>query len=360
MLGIGGGAILFALHGLYRTLASLTMPSQSITSVADTLYDRWSRGRGPKIVAIGGGTGLSVLLDGLRRYTENLTAIVTVADDGGSSGRLRRDMDLLPPGDFRNCLVAMSDSDSLLAELFQYRFSEGNGLKGHSFGNLFIAAMSDITGNFDDALLESSRVLAVRGRVVPSTTVGLELSARFEDGSVVRGESNIAKHAGGIERLMVAPETAQAHPRAIEAIRQADLVVIGPGSLYTSVLPNLMIRGMSEAVTSSDAVVVYLCNVATEVGETTGYTVADHLAALQRHTRVDIVDYVMANNKPVEFGTRFDGEPVVHDGKPLSHAEIYLADLVDESRPIRHHSAKLADAVMAVHESGSRRPASVV
>ena len=260
------------------------MPAQSIGSVADTLYDRWSRGRGPKIVAIGGGTGLSVLLDGLRRYTENLTAIVTVADDGGSSGRLRRDMDLLPPGDFRNCLVAMSDSDSLLAELFQYRFSEGNGLKGHSFGNLFIAAMSDITGNFDDALLESSRVLAVRGRVVPSTTVGLELSARFTDGSVVRGESNITKQAGEIERLMIEPKSAQAHPRAVEAIRQADIVVIGPGSLYTSVLPNLMIRGMSEAVTGSDAVVVYLCNVATEVGETAGYTVADHLAALQRHT----------------------------------------------------------------------------
>ena len=360
LVGIGGGAILFALHGLYRTLASLTMPAQSIGSVADTLYDRWSRGRGPKIVAIGGGTGLSVLLDGLRRYTENLTAIVTVADDGGSSGRLRRDMDLLPPGDFRNCLVAMSDSDSLLAELFQYRFSEGNGLKGHSFGNLFIAAMSDITGNFDDALLESSRVLAVRGRVVPSTTVGLELSARFTDGSVVRGESKITKHAGEIERLMIAPESAQAHPRAIEAIRQADLVVIGPGSLYTSVLPNLMIRGMSEAVTGSNAVVVYLCNVATEVGETAGYTVADHLAALQRHTRVDIADYVMANANPVGFGTRFDGEPVVHDGKPLKHAEIHLADLVDEARPIRHHSAKLADAVMAVHESGSRRPASVV
>ena len=159
---------------------------------------------------------------------------------------------------------------------------------------------------------------------------------------------------------MIAPESAQAHPRAIEAIRQADLVVIGPGSLYTSVLPNLMIRGMSEAVTSSNAVVVYLCNVATEVGETAGYTVADHLAALQRHTRVDIADYVMANANPVGFGTRFDGEPVVHDGKPLNHAEIHLADLVDEARPIRHHSAKLADAVMAVHESGSRRPASVV
>ena len=266
-------------------------------------------------------------------------------------------MDLLPPGDFRNCLVAMSDSDSLLAELFQYRFSEGNGLKGHSFGNLFIAAMSDITGNFDDALLESSRVLAVRGRVVPSTTVGLELSARFTDGGVVRGESNITKQAGEIERLMIAPESAQAHPRAVEAIRQADLVVIGPGSLYTSILPNLMVRGMSEAVTSSDAVVVYLCNVATEVGETSGYTVADHLAALQRHTRIDIADYVMANDNPVQFGTLFDGEPVVHDGKPLDHAEVFLADLVDEARPIRHHSAKLADAVIAVHESGSRKPA---
>ena len=156
---------------------------------------------------------------------------------------------------------------------------------------------------------------------------------------------------------MIEPRSAQAHPRALEAIRQADLVVIGPGSLYTSILPNLMVRGMSEAVTSSDAVVVYLCNVATEVGETSGYTVADHLAALQRHTRMDIADYVMANDNPVQFGTRFDGEPVVHDGGPLDHAEVFLTDLVDESRPIRHHSAKLADAVMAVHESGSRRPA---
>ena len=212
MLGVGGGFILLSMYGFYKTLTPFMARSQPIDSLADSIYNRWQRGRGPKIVTIGGGTGLSVLLRGLRNHTDNLTAVITVADDGGSSGRLRRELGVLPPGDFRNCLVAMSEDESLLAELFQYRFEEGDGLKGHSFGNLFIVAMANVTDGFDQALVESSRVLAVRGRVVPATTSNIHLTARFKDGSVINGESKITQHKGEIERLMIEPAEAAAHP----------------------------------------------------------------------------------------------------------------------------------------------------
>ena len=215
LLAVGGGAILLSMYGFYRALSPLFMRSQSIDAVADTVYNRWSRGRGPKLVAIGGGTGLSVLLRGLRLHTDNLTAIITVGDDGGSSGILRRELGVLPPGDFRNCLVALSEDESLLADLFQYRFDEGSGLKGHSFGNLFIVAMTNVTKSFNQALVESSRVLAVRGGLLPSTPADLRLTARFADGTTVRGESSITERGGQIERLMIEPADALAHPLAV-------------------------------------------------------------------------------------------------------------------------------------------------
>ena len=355
MLGVGGGFILLSMYGFYRTLIPFMARSQPIDSLADSIYNRWQRGRGPRIVTIGGGTGLSVLLRGLRRHTDNLTAVITVADDGGSSGRLRRELGVLPPGDFRNCLVAMSEDESLLAELFQYRFEEGDGLKGHSFGNLFIVAMANVTNGFDQALVESSRVLAVRGRVVPATSSNLQLSARFRDGSVVAGESRIAERKGEIERLMIEPEEAAAHPLAVRAIMDAELVVIGPGSLYSSILPNLMVSGISEAVRNTSATVVYVCNVATQVGETGGYTLAEHVAALRRHTFEGIADYVIGNSNPPDIGDRFEGDGVVHDGSPIRNATILLSDLVDDSHPVRHDSDKLADAIMQIHGASDGR-----
>ena len=355
MLGVGGGFILLSMYGFYKTLTPFMARSQPIDSLADSIYNRWHRGRGPRIVTIGGGTGLSVLLRGLRKHTDNLTAVITVADDGGSSGRLRRELGVLPPGDFRNCLVAMSEDESLLAELFQYRFEEGDGLKGHSFGNLFIVAMANVTEGFDQALVESSRVLAVRGRVVPATSSNLQLSARFRDGSLVRGESSIAQRKGEIERLMIEPEEAAAHPLAVRAIEEAELVVIGPGSLYSSILPNLMVSGISNAVRDTAAPVVYVCNVATQIGETGGYTLAEHVAALRRHTFDEIADYIIGNSDPPDIGDRFEGEGVVHDGSPLRNATIILSDLVDESHPVRHDSDKLADAIMRIHGASDGR-----
>ena len=355
LLAIGGGAILLSMYGFYRALSPLFMRSQSIDSVADTVYNRWSRGRGPKIVAIGGGTGLSVLLRGLRLHTDNLTAIITVADDGGSSGILRRELGVLPPGDFRNCLVALSEDESLLTELFQYRFDEGSGLKGHSFGNLFIVAMTNVTKSFDQALVESSRVLAVRGGLLPSTSADLRLSARFSDGSVVLGESSITKRGGEIERLMIEPASAPAHPLAVQSIKEADIVVIGPGSLYTSILPNILVQGISDALANTDATVIYVCNVATQVGETDSYAVRDHVMALQQHTFYSIAGCILANSNPLPLDDRFAGQPVVHDGNPIPHAQVVLADMADASHPVRHDAHKLASAIMDIYGSTNGR-----
>ena len=349
MLGAGGGFMLLSMYGFYKTLTPFMARSQPIDSLADSIYNRWQRGRGPKIVTIGGGAGLSVLLRGLKNHTENLTAVITVADDGGSSNRLRRELDVLPPDDFRNCLVAMSEDESPLAKLFQYRFEEGDGLKGQSFGNLFIVAMANVTGGFDQALVESSRVLAVHGRVVPATASNIHLTARFKDGSVINGESNITQHKGEIERLIIEPPGAAAHPLAIRAISEAELIVIGPGSLYSSILPNLMVAGIADAVKRASATVVYVCNIATQIGETGGYTLAEHVEALQRHTFEKVADYVVGNSNPPDIEDRFDGEGVVHDGSPLKNATILLADLVDDSHPVRHDSDKLAQVIMRIH-----------
>ena len=355
LLLIGGVAvILLAIYGLYRSIGPLLLPSASIDSLANTIYTRRSRGRGPRIVVIGGGTGLSVLLRGLKEYTDNLSAIVTVADDGGSSGRLRREMGVLPPGDFRNCLVAMSDAESLVGKLFQYRFDQGDGLEGHSFGNLFIVAMTNVTGSFEQALHESSRVLAVHGRILPATVENLSLSARLVDGSVVRGESSITERGGAIDRILIEPKGAEAYPQAVEAIGQAQVIVIGPGSLYTSVLPNLLVSGVIGAIRESGATKIYACNVATQGGETEGYTVVDHVQAIQKHTFPEIVDYVVANDRPMELGPQFLGEPVVSGGEGLEHVEVISEDLMDPSYPVRHDSAKLARVIMDVYH-GKRR-----
>ena len=345
----GIGLILLAIYGLYNSLGPLLLRYKSINELARTIYTRRSLERGPHIVAIGGGTGLSVLLRGLKAYTDNITAIVTVADDGGSSGRLRRELGVMPPGDFRNCLVALSYDEGLVAELFQYRFDQGEGLEGHSFGNLFIAAMTGVTGNFEQALLESSKVLAVHGRIIPATWSHIDLTARLSDGTHVHGESNIAVRGGSIDEVHIEPPDIQANPEAIAAIAEADLILVGPGSLYTSIMPNLLVPGVTEALQASSAQTIYICNVATEEGETGGFTMADHVRALQRHTFPTIADSVIANGNLSETGAQFNSRAVPPSGGELPNVRVIIADLIDPKHPLRHDTKRLARVVIDVY-----------
>ena len=340
-----------SIFGLYKTI-SILIPT--LGNISDALYTNLSREKGPNIVVIGGGTGMSVLLKGLKQHTDNLTAIIGVADDGGSSGRLRRELGVIPPGDFRNCIVAMSDEESLLPELFQYRFTEGEGLKGHSFGNLFIVAMSHVTDSFQSALSESSKVLAVRGKITPATTANLNLSARMTNGKLIAGESNITAEKGTVERLYINPPFAKAYGPSKEAILEADLVVIGPGSLYTSILPNLMVPGILDALLTTTALRIYVCNVATEVGETQNFFVEDHVNALMKHTDENILDYVIANNNIIDIGDRFMGNSVPVSNEIISNIEVAYADLLDTNHPVRHDSNKLAEFILSISNNSRR------
>nr|WP_226375454.1 gluconeogenesis factor YvcK family protein [Effusibacillus dendaii] len=253
----------------------------------------------PKIVVIGGGTGLSVLLRGLKEYEVDITAVVTVADDGGSSGRLRSDLRIPPPGDIRNCLVALADTEPLLEKLFQQRFQTGEGLAGHSFGNLFIAAMTDVTGDFETAIRETSRVLAVRGRVLPASGQEIVLKAHMTDGTIVAGESQIPNVGKKIEKVEIEPADASPLPEVIHALQQADAILVGPGSLYTSILPNLLVPGMADTIRASKAKKVYICNVMTQPGETDDYTASMHLKAIHDHVGSGLFDYVFVNSAPI-------------------------------------------------------------
>src|SRR5919202_4491931 len=325
-VGVGVGLIAWALWKLNRSLIDALAPGQS--DIVETIYNFRARQRGPKVVAIGGGTGLSMLLRGLKDYTSNITAIVTVADDGGSSGRLRRELGMLPPGDFRNCLVALADVEPLMGKLFQYRFEGGgSALDGHSFGNLFIVAMMGVTGSFERALRESTRVLAVRGQVLPSTLENVNLCAELEDEArVVVGESKITETGSKIRRLSLQPEHPPAYPEAIKAILDADLVVLGPGSLYTSLLPNLLVDGIYRALLASSALRVYVCNVATQRGETDGYGVAEHVAALRRHLPEDPFHYVLANSRTdVTIPERYPSTPVSAPAPQAADYHVVLA-----------------------------------
>jgi uncharacterized cofD-like protein len=351
-LFVGGSAflILFSVWKLNRSLLSAFVRPGNEESLVNIIYNHRYLRRGPKVVAIGGGTGLSTLLRGLKEHTGNLTAIVTVADDGGSSGRLRREMGLPPPGDLRNCIAALADAEPLMTRLFQYRFDEGTGLEGHSFGNLFIAAMSEVTGNFEEAVRETSRVLAVRGQILPSTLTNVTLSAVTDEDDEIHGESQITQRGSRIKKVFINPANAQANPEAIRAILAADMIVIGPGSLYTSVLPNLLVDGIRRAIQMSKAVRVYVCNVATERGETDSFSVSDHYGALQQHVHENLFTYVVANNNIATNGaSEHTVEPVKVDRNGVADASVVAADVVSEENRYYHDTSKLASLLMGLY-----------
>ncbi|MCU0519618.1 MAG: YvcK family protein [Anaerolineae bacterium] len=353
-LFVATGIIGYAVWGLSRALLVPIM-SGAHPSIPQALYDYRRRGRGPRIVVIGGGHGQSSVLRGMKAFTSNLTAIVTVADDGGSSGRLRRDVGILPPGDFRNCIAALADDEALMTRLFQYRFANGKDLSGHSFGNLFITAMAGVTGSFESALKESSQVLAVQGRVLPSTLEAVTLCADVsrEDGSVARvcGESAIPLSSGRILRVTLIPESPNAYPGAIQAILAADLVVIGPGSLYTSILANLLVPQILEALKATRATLIYVCNVATQPGETDGYTAQEHVRALERHIGEGVIDRIVVNTHlpksvPIVGDTECDW--VRPEAIMSEDPRTIVADLVDRTCDGHHNSERLAEALLTL------------
>ena len=319
------------------------------------------------LVAIGGGTGLSTLLSGLKKYVDpdegtsiainRLCAIVAVSDDGGSSGRLRDEFQMPPPGDIRNCMVALSEDSHLLSRLFRYRFSGDGDLAGHNFGNLFLAALSEVTGDFAEAVRLSSEILASKGHIYPATVSDVRIAARLSDGSVVRGETNISKTGGAIERLYLEPDDCDPHPDAIAAIEHADVITVGPGSLYTSLLPPLLVRGVVDAIAGSKAVKVFVCNLMTQPGETDGLTARRHLEIVREYARSVNFDYVIVNDRHIselqaELYMRDGAQQIgVHgsiDSPVIEGAEVIHANLLDDGQLVRHDPARLARVVLGL------------
>jgi uncharacterized cofD-like protein len=348
-LCLGTGIVIWGIVRLNRSLLGpFLKPGYKIV---DKLEQHQSRKQGPRIVAIGGGHGLSTLLRGLKTVSHNIYAVVTVADDGGSSGRLRESLGILPPGDVRNCLAALSDNEDLMAQLFQYRFtSADDALEGHSFGNLFISSMAEITGSFEKAIAESGRVLAVSGRVLPASLEDVNLIADIRDenrGETVRveGESKITEASGVIQRVSLEPSNPAAYPEVIQAILSAEIVVIGPGSLYTSILPNLLVKDIQAAIRTSRGLKIFICNVATQKGETDGFTCGDHLRVIEDHIGSNIFDIIVANdNPPDQFNKNVDA--VVVEEELKERYAVYKKDLLDTEHPWRHDPLKIAKVLV--------------
>ncbi|MDJ0536392.1 MAG: YvcK family protein [Xenococcaceae cyanobacterium MO_207.B15] len=344
--------------GQSRTVGSITdvLKPEGDEELVDMLLARRRLNKGPKIVALGGGTGLSTLLRGLKQYSNNITAIVTVADDGGSSGRLRREIGVLPPGDIRNCLAALADEEKLLTELFQYRFEAGDGLVGHSFGNLFLTAMSEITGDLEQAIAASSQVLAVRGKVLPATLSDVSLWAELEDGRLIQGESNIPEAQGRIRNIGCVPANPPALPAAITAIKEAEYIIIGPGSLYTSIIPNFLVPEIRQAIASSTAPRIYVCNIMTQPGETEGYTVGDHIKAMDHISQQKLFDAVLVHrkspsSKSLQRYAQDNSHPVYVDREEIAKLgrRVVLANVMEEDQDIgfvRHDPYKLARVLL--------------
>ena len=325
--------------------------------ILDLLYEKRRSNKGPEIVAFGGGTGLSNLLRGLKTNSDNLTAVVTVADDGGSSGRLRDEMGILPPGDIRNCLVALADREPLMEKLFQHRFESEGGLEGHSFGNLYIAAMTEVLGDFEEAVRASSKVLAIRGKVLPATNEDIKLGAVYHDQEERMGESAIPVYDKEINKVFLYPENASTTPEVRESIRKADVLVIGPGSLYTSILPNLLVKGIAEEIKKSDALKLYICNVMTQPGETDDYTAADHAQAIIDHCGRGVFDYIVVNNSQgtPELRKRYEAEgayPVQIDHQRIKKlgVKVIEADLLKKDSYLRHDPEALAELIYKLNK----------
>ncbi|MBN1872159.1 MAG: YvcK family protein [Candidatus Omnitrophica bacterium] len=350
IIGIIG--LVTGIKKIVTSVVEVFLPA-SDAELVDIVYQKRYLERGSNIVALGGGTGLSVLLQGLKDYTSNITAIVTVADDGGSSGRLREEFNVLPPGDIRNCLVALADTEPLMRKLFQFRFEEGEHLKGHSFGNLFITAMSKVTGDFEQAIKESSKVLAIRGKVIPSTLSKIKLLAEHQNGELTEGESKIPEKMNPIKKVFLEPKDCEATEEALEAIRAADAVILGPGSLYTSVIPTLLIRGIYQEVARSKILKIYVCNVMTQSGETEGYTASDHLKAILHHTTPEVINTCIVNTAaiPINLVEKYkeQGAERVEPDKDIIEKMGYRvigANIVDTEDVVRHNSYKLARIIM--------------
>ncbi len=379
LITIGLGIVLAAAVGVVRNIISVVSPDQELFDLPDVIQKKRTLSQGPRIVVIGGGTGLSTLLRGLKRYTANLTAVVTMTDDGGSSGLLQRQMagGMLPPGDIRNCLVALADAEPLMQELFQYRFEtidDTDGLSGHSFGNLLIAAMADITGDFEQAIEKTSSILAIRGRVLPSTVESVLLVGEMADGREVTGETSIAHDPAAISRIKLCPDAPKPLDVVIEAIEAADVIVMGPGSVFTSVIPNLLVREIAGAVAASKAPKIYVCNVMTQPGETDGFAASDHVKAIAEHVGQhplpagqQIINYVLVNTarpndeellaRYKKTGSQFvepDAAEIIALGyKPIS------GNFISESAVVRHDPEKIAKAILQIwsdrHTFGKQR-----
>ena len=355
MVLLGFGVMLVAARFVIRSVITVLLPANSSEKLVDLIYETRKLGKGPAITVVGGGHGLSVLLRGIKQATTNVTAVVTVADDGGSSGRLREELGMIPPGDLRNCLVALADTEPLMEKLFQHRFEGDSQLSGHSFGNLFIAAMAQVTGDVETALKESSKVLAVKGRVLPASKEFVRLDAIMEDGSIVCGESKIPEAHKKIHRVKLFPEHVEAVQSSLDALRDAEAIVLGPGSLYTSIMPNLLVEGIGDALCRSKAVKIYICNVMTQPGETDGYTASMHVKAILDHAGRNAVDYVIVNSTPVPEDLKkkyaeAGAYPVIVDEDVLKALGVGVikADLITNHDAIHHDPKKLAESVMQV------------
>ncbi len=353
--------IVLGMGKMIVSLLTLFLP-QGERDLVNILYQKRYLERGPKIVTIGGGTGISHLIFGLKEYTSNITAVVTVADSGGSSGRLREEFNIIAPGDIRNCLVALADAPKLMGELFQFRFSKDSQLQGHNFGNLFLTAMVQLTdGDFERAVKETSRVLAIRGKVVPATISNVHLVAEYLDGSRTQGEAKIPNSKLSIKRITLTDENAYPTKDALMAIAEADVVILGPGSLYTSIIPNLIIKGMSEAIAKSQAYKIYVCNVMTQHGETDGFSASDHVKAIVEHSNSGVINACLINDanipqEAMDALNRYRKEesfPVKPDGEAIRALgyRVVAKDLVGVTDYIRHDSAKLTQALIGVIEA---------